>query len=332
LFRLRSKTPEAELGATVMPERIDPTLPPLEATFKTRDVEGIVDLYFYRRIAFRLAQLFAKLKMTPTMVTLLGGIVGVTAGHLYFYRDLRLNVIGMVLHVCANLLDNADGQLARLLNQKNRKGRIIDSLVDHVIFLNIYVHLALRCLNGGGSLAVILLAIAAGISHALQGAAADYYRNAYLYFVKGRSRADWDSSRVLQDDYRQLSWRTNGWDKFLLATYLNFTRQQELLSPRLRQLRDLTERSFVAGVPDSLRQLYRAAARPLLRLWGLLMTNTRMFFLFLFLFIDRPTWYFWLELSAFNFLLIFLIVRQERMSSSFLARPDWTPEASAALS
>ena len=332
MFRLRSKTPEAELGAMVMPERIDPTLPPLEATFKTRDVEGIVDLYFYRRVAFRLAQLFAKLKVTPTMVTLLGGIVGITAGHLYFYRDLRLNVIGMVLHVCANLLDNADGQLARLLNQKNRKGRIIDSLVDHVIFLNIYVHLALRCLNGGTSLAVILLAIAAGISHAFQGAAADYYRNAYLYFVKGRSRADWDSSRVLQDDYRQLSWRTNGWDKFLLATYLNFTRQQELLSPRLRQLRDLTERSFVAGVPDSLRQRYRAAARPLLRWWGLLMTNTRMFFLFLFLFIDRPTWYFWLELSAFNFLLIFLIVRQERMSRSFLARPDWTPKASAALS
>lgn len=315
----------------LMPEQIDSTLSPLEATFKTRDVEGIVDLYFYRRIAFRLAQLFAKLRMTPTMVTLLGGVVGVAAGHLYFYRDLRLNIIGMVLHVCANLLDNADGQLARLLNQKNRRGRIIDSLIDHVIFLNIYVHLALRCWTSGASLAVALLAIAAGISHALQGAAADYFRNAYLYFVKGRSRADWDSSRALQNDYRQLSWRTDAWDKFLLATYLNFTRQQELLSPRLRQLRDLTERTFAAGVPDSLRQLYRAAARPMLRAWGLLMTNTRMFFLFLFLVIDRPTWYFWLELSAFNVLLIYLIVRQERMSRSFLARPDWAPQGNAVL-
>ena len=332
MFQLRSKTPEAELGAMVMPEQIDPTLSPLEATFKTRDVEGIVDLYFYRKIAFRLAQLFAKLKMTPTMVTLLGGIVGITAGHLYFYRDLRLNVAGMVLHICANLLDNADGQLARLLNQKNRRGRIIDSLVDHVIFLNIYVHLALRCLAEGASPAVVFLAIAAGISHALQGAAADYYRNAYLYFVKGRSRADWDSSRVLQNDYRQLSWRTKGWDKFLLATYLSFTRQQELLSPRLRQLRDLSERSFLTGVPDSLRRIYRDAARPMLRSWGLLMTNTRMFFLFLFLLIARPTWYFWIELSAFNFLLIYLIVRQEGMSRSFLARPDWTPEAKAVLS
>ena len=332
MFRLRSKTPEAELGAMVMPEQIDSTLSPLEATYKTRDGEGIVDLYFYRKIAFRLAQLFAKLRMTPTMVTLLGGVVGIAAGHLYFYRDLRLNIIGMILHICANLLDNADGQLARLLNQKDRKGRIIDSLVDHLIFLNIYVHLALRCLAEGASPAVILLAIAAGVSHALQGAAADYYRNAYLYFVKGRSGADWDSSHVLQNDYRQFSWSRNAWDKFLLTTYLNFTRQQELLSPRLRQLRDLTERSFRSGVPDSLRRLYRDAARPMLRSWGLLMTNTRMFFLFLFLVLARPTWYFWLELSVFNFLLIYLIVRQERVSRSFLARPDWSPEASAALS
>jgi hypothetical protein len=314
-----------------MPSQFVQAFSGIESTYKAREVEGIVDLYFYRPLGFRLAEFFARLKITPSQVTFIGACFGIAAGHLYFYWNLAANVVGMVFHVVANLFDNADGQLARLLNQKNRKGRIIDSLVDHVIFLNIYVHLALRCLNGGASLAVIALAIAAGISHAFQGAAADYYRNAYLYFVKGRSRADWDSSRVLQDDYQQVSWRTNGWNKFLLATYLNFTRQQELLSPRLRQLRDLTERRFVAGVPDSLRQLYRAAARPLLRLWGLLMTNTRMFFLFLFLFIDRPSWYFWLELSAFNFLLIFLIVRQERMSRSFLARPDWTPEASAAL-
>ena len=148
----------------------------------------------------------------------------------------------------------------------------------------------------------------------------------------GRSRADWDSSRNLQEDYRRLSWRTNSWDKFLLAVYTNYTRQQELLSPRLRQLRDLTERTFRGAVPDAVRLLYRDRARPMLRLWGLLMTNTRMFFLFLFLMIDRPTWYFGLELTALNLILAYLIVRAERMSRSFIARPDWTPEASAVLS
>jgi CDP-alcohol phosphatidyltransferase len=301
-----------------MPEHIEPPLSPLEATYKARDVEGIVDLYFYRKIAFRLAQFFAKLRMTPAAVTVLGGILGVTAGHLYFYRDLRTNVAGMVLHICANALDNADGQLARLLNQKSRTGRVIDSLADHLIFLSIYVHLTLRCLVEGASPVVCLLALAAGVSHALQGAAADYFRNGYLYFVKGRSRADWDSSSSLRHDFRQLKWRSKPWSKFLLGAYLNFTCQQEILSPNLRRLRDVAERNFSSEIPSLLQKSYRDMAGPMLRWWGLLMTNTRMFFLFLFLFIGRPVWYFWLELTAFNFLLIYLIVQQQKMSRSLL--------------
>src|SRR5450830_615673 len=89
----------------------------VEATYKAREVEGVVDLYFYRPIGFRLAECFAQLKMTPVAVTLLAGVCGVIAGHLYFYRDLGVNVVGMVLHVCANALDNADGQLARLTHR-----------------------------------------------------------------------------------------------------------------------------------------------------------------------------------------------------------------------
>lgn len=297
-----------------MPEPIEPTVSPLEATYKTRDVEGILDLYFYRKLAFRLATFFARLKVTPTAVTVLGGILGILAGHLYFYPDLPTNLVGMFLHVCANTLDNADGQLARLLNQKSRAGRVIDSLFDHLIFLSIYVHLTLRCLVAGASPAVCLLALAAGLSHALQGAAADYYRNGYLYFVKGRARADWDSFEALRGEYREMSWRTEPWNKFLLATYLNFTRQQEWLSPALKRLRDVTVRAFPDEVPNSLRQRYREAAQPMLRWWGLLMTNTRMLFLFLFLILGRPTWYFWLELSVFNLLLGYLILRQEKMS------------------
>jgi hypothetical protein len=303
-----------------MPEQIEPPLSALEATYKARDVEGIVDLYFYRKIAFKLATFFARLKITPTAVTILGGLLGIVAGHLYFYRDLRTNLVGMLLHICANTLDNADGQLARLLNQKSWTGRVIDSLFDHLIFLSIYVHLTLRCLVEGASPAVCLLALAAGISHALQGAAADYYRNGYLYFVRGRARADWDSSGDLRREYRELGWRAEPWRKFLLALYLNFTWQQELLSPALRRLRAVTERKFPGEMPNWLRQQYRENAQPMLRWWGLLMTNTRMFFLFLFLIIDRSAWYFWLELSAFNILLGYLIVRQETMSHSLVAR------------
>jgi len=40
--------------------------------------------------------------------------------------------------------------------------------------------------------------------------------------------------------------------------------------------------------------------------------------LFLLLLVGRPVWYFWLELSAFNVLLVYLILQQERLSRSLL--------------
>lgn len=310
-----------------MAEPAEPSLSALESTFKAREVEGVLDLYFYRPVGLVLAHFCAALKLTPTGVTAIGGVLGILAGHLYFYRDLTTNVIGMFLHVCANAFDNADGQLARLLKQKSRDGRIIDSLFDHLIFLSIYVHLGLRCLFAGASPSVAILVLAAGLSHALQGAAADYFRNGYLYFARGRSRADWDSSRELAQEYRKLSWRNQPWTKFLLATYLNFTRQQELLSPSLRRLRDSTLGRFPDQLPRSVRERYLNASEPMLRWWSLLMTNTRMLFLFVFLALARPALFFWMEVTFFNALLAVLIVLQERMSSSLLQHRADTQQA-----
>ena len=290
----------------------------VQATYKGREVEGVLDLYFYRPIGFRLAQFFAQLKMTPAAVSLLAGISGVVAGHLYFYRVLSINVVGMVLQVCANTLDNADGQLARLTHRESRQGRIIDSVADHLGFVSVYLHLTLRYLVDGSSPALVLLAFAAGISHALQGAAADYYRSTYLYFATTGTRMGIDSSSELRSDYRKLIWRRALWQKLLLALYLNFTRQQEMLAPGLKTLRDVVGQLFHGEIPDRLRTRYQKLARPMLKWWGLLMTNVRMLVLFALLFIGQPVYYFWFELIPLNLLFGYLLFRQKNMAESLL--------------
>src|SRR5437762_10390808 len=297
---------------------IAPTRSALEATYKAREVEGVLDLYFYRPVGFRLAQFFAKVEMKPAGVTLLAGLFGVIAGHLFYYRDLRANAVGMALLVCANALDNADGQLARLIHRESRKGRIIDSVADHLVSVSIYVHLILRYLVEGASPAVCLLALGAGISHALQGAAADYYRTTYLYFATNRSRMELDSSSLLRSNFRSLTWHHQPWHKFLLALYLNFTRQQEMLSPNLRKVREAGSQLFGGQIPIWLKSRYKSLASPALKWWGLLMTNLRMLVLFALLFIGQPIWYFWFELIALNALLVYLIIRQEDMADSLL--------------
>src|SRR4029453_2645236 len=139
----------------------------IESTLKAREVEGVLDLYFYRALGFRLAEFFAHLKVTPGGVSLLAGLCGVMAGHLYFYRSMAINIAGMVLHVCANALDNADGQLARLTHQESRKGRIIDSVADHLGFASVYIHLTLRCAFAGASRAFWFLAFRGRVRQAV---------------------------------------------------------------------------------------------------------------------------------------------------------------------
>ncbi|PYL32784.1 MAG: CDP-alcohol phosphatidyltransferase, partial [Verrucomicrobia bacterium] len=53
----------------------------VEKTYKAPELEGWIDIYFYRKVGFQLARLFAALGLTPTTVSAIGCICGVTAGH-----------------------------------------------------------------------------------------------------------------------------------------------------------------------------------------------------------------------------------------------------------
>ena len=288
----------------------------IEATYKSREFEGLVDVFFYRRVGFYLARFFARLNFTPTAVTTVGGIFGVVAGHLYFYQRLTVNLAGMALHVIANIFDNADGQLARLTNQQTRTGRILDPIVDHIIWLSVYVHLVLRLQLAGSSLWIWLIGLVAGLSHGLQAGAADYCRNAYLYFGKGRD--DFDSVSKLREEYCRYSWRKDAWPKFLLRLYLNAMHEQELLLPAVKRLHGKIEDDFAGVAPSSFQARYVALARPMFKWWSLLMTNSRMLLLFVLFLIRQPIWFFWLEITLGNLLLVYLILRQEKISRSLI--------------
>ncbi|PYL56182.1 MAG: hypothetical protein DMF31_13140 [Verrucomicrobia bacterium] len=127
-----------------------------------------------------------------------------------------------------------------------------------------------------------------------------------------------DSSSGLRSEYRSWSWRQRPWHKLLLALYLNFTRQQEMLAPRLKQLRGTASELFQSQIPGWLEQRYRDSAGQMFKWWGLLMTNSRMLILFALLFIGQPVYYFWFELLPLNLLFVYLLLRQEKMAESLL--------------
>jgi len=300
-------------------DRVESTATGLEiqATYKARDVEGLFDIHFYRKVGFRLARFFANTKITPAGVTLIATLIGIVAGHLFFYRHLGLNLLGMVLLVLTNALDNADGQLARITNRGSREGRIIDGLGDLAVFVSLYFHLGLRCVLASGSSWVWLLAILAGASNSVQSAVADYLRNAYVYFGSGRSRGEFDSSPKLEAEYEQLKWRKTPWRKFLLRVYLDYTAGQERYVPQMGKVRETME---LHSDEPSLAERYRHENKPIVQYANFFGRNTRMVLLLLLLVLNQPIWYFICEVTLFNVLLAFILLWQKQVLDRFLAQ------------
>lgn len=286
----------------------------IESTYKARDVEEAIDRAFYRPVGYSIARISRALALSPNAVTIVSILVGIAAGHLFYYSDLRTNLVGIILLVTAEAMDSADGQLARMTNARSRFGRILDGFGGNLIFISIYLHLCLRVVQEGGPFWIFLVAALCGASHSFQCAMADYYRNAYLYFVYGEYRSELDRAATVAGHYAELSWRRDFVRKFLMRVYLNYTYQQEFLAGNFQRLYAAAREFFGENIPDWLKREYARHNKPLLKYYNFITTNTRMIALFVSLLVGRVVLYFAFELVVLNAVLIYVTVRQERLN------------------
>jgi hypothetical protein len=288
-----------------------------ENSLKSNDTEEQIDIWFYRPIGFQIARFCAKVGITPNPVTIISIFFGVAAGILFYSQSLTINIIGMLSLVFANSLDSADGQLARMTNNKSRLGRILDGAAGDFWFISIHIALCLRSMDEGWTAWLWIWNVAAGFSHVVQSAMADYYRNVHLFFIKGKSGSELDNSRDLQREYDSLTWGKNfGW-KLSSRTYLNYTKLQEGFSANLQKLLAVVRQKYPNGLPQNLTHDFRQQNRPLMKYTNIIQFNTRVLFLFLWLFIDQVWLYFFFDIFVLNPILIYMCVRQEQVSKHF---------------
>jgi hypothetical protein len=285
-----------------------------ESTLKSRDTEELLDIWFYRPIGYRWALLCKKLKIKPNTVTVLSIILGVASGYFFMFHDLKLNIIGMLLLIIANSFDSADGQLARMTNQQTRLGRVLDGLAGNLWFISIYFFIALRLMNEGYSLWIFLLAALTGFFHSFQAAMADYYRNAYLFFIKGKNGSEFDNSETVRNNFNQLRWKEDFFRKLWLRIYLNYTSEQEILSKNLQKLMKLINDKFNGVIPSWLQNEFRTLNKPLMKYTNILTFNTRAIALFVSLFINNVLLYWIFELTVLNIIFAYMVINQEAKS------------------
>ncbi|GGN02262.1 hypothetical protein GCM10010967_41110 [Dyadobacter beijingensis] len=288
-----------------------------ENSLKSNDTEEKIDIWFYRPIGYQIALFCAKVGLRPNPVTIISIFFGVAAGILFYPQQLWINVLGMLSLMFANSLDSADGQLARMTNDKSRFGRILDGVAGDFWFIAIHIAICLRSMEEGWTAWIWVPGVVAGVSHMIQSAMADYYRNVHLFFIKGTNGSELDNSRDLQKEYDEMSWTRQFGMKIVARLYLNYTKEQEFFSPKLQKLLAVVKEKYQNGLPARLITDFRAQNKPLMKYTNIVQFNTRVIFLFLWLFLDQSWIYFFFDIFVLNPILIYMIVKQEQVSNHF---------------
>lgn len=302
----------------------------LQYSFKSADTEEWLDVWFTRPVGLVFAILWMRLKIHPNVVTVVGIVLGMAGGCMFYFRDLTHNILGVALMMLANFCDSTDGQMARITGQKTLVGRVLDGFASDAWFFCVYWAIVFRLWPQTmpfvgiqwGPWAFVLCAVAGFVCHSTQCALADYYRQIHLYFLLGREGSELDDYASQRAIYDRLPRKGAFVERCFYFFYAGYCRKQERLTPafqqlyrRLRQLYDNP-----AAMPQQLRDDFRAGSLPLMKYTNLLTHNSRAITLFVACLLDVPYVYPLFEIVALTFIYVYMHRQHETLCRQMYAK------------
>ena len=123
-----------------------------------------------------------RIGVSANAVSFCGLALGAAAAACYAqWHDWRFALLGLLLSAGWLIADGLDGMVARATGTASAFGRFLDGLVDHGVFLLLYVTLAYSV----GTLEGWLLALAAAVAHAVQSSLYEGERARFQRRAKG---------------------------------------------------------------------------------------------------------------------------------------------------
>lgn len=201
-------------------------------SLKMLEVEEVLDLIIYRPLAFIFVKLIVGTNLTPNQITTTALFFGVIASLLFYFNTPTAFLIAGILFIVYDVLDCADGQLARIKKNGTPIGRVLDGLADYIVTTLAYLFIGIGfASNSEDPMLFWGLTIAAGISNAVHSSILDFYRNRFLDYALDRESILGDSLKEFKDMQDNLK-GTKGkyYEKSILWVYLKYSQVQLLFS------------------------------------------------------------------------------------------------------
>lgn len=294
----------------------------LQASFKSKDTEEWLDVYFTRPIGLVFAIFWNKLGVHPNAITILSIFLGVGAGVMFGYTGLMHNIMGVLLLMFANFCDSTDGQMARLTGKKTLIGRMLDGFSGDLWFASIYIAIIIRLFNQNipgtevpWHLLIFVLAFVAGVMcHSPQSSLADYYRQIHLLFIKGKEGSELDNYEQQRKIYENLP-KSKWLDRLFYFNYANYCKSQEKRTPKFQKMMEGVKERYggVENMPQELKQQFIKGSRPLMKYTNILTFNVRAITLYITCLLNCPWVYFLVEIIILNILYIYMHKKHEAL-------------------
>lgn len=153
---------------------------------RPREIEDPSNVLFVHRMSAALLAPALRLGIHPNLVSLAGLGFGIAAAASYLHwRDWRMATLGFACMAAWHVADGLDGAVARASGRTSAFGRFMDGLCDYLVFILVYVALALSLMPAHGALLPWALAVTAGGAHIVQAAAYERERDAYIRRLAG---------------------------------------------------------------------------------------------------------------------------------------------------
>ena len=286
---------------------------------RTTEIEEITNLHLIHPLASRLVPIFARLRVTPNAVSIMGMLFGILSAVAYYrYWDFRYATTGFALMVAWHVMDGADGQLARLTQTYSYFGKVLDGISDNVTFLAVYTALAISLSHEYGDWMYALVALSA-VCHAIQSASYEVQRQEYEYWGWGRKAQEpppRNSPERDRDGPPVIRWL------FDFLHRLFFVGLSFPTAGITRKFRETMTRALQADPEHAalIRQRYRETLAPQLRSWSILSANYRTLGIFISALFKAPEYYFGFEIIGFSAALALLIRRLNASREVLLSR------------
>lgn len=275
-------------------------------SLKMPEAEEVLDLMFYRPIAFVFVKLIYRLPITPNGVTFLSLICGLASAWYFSLGTDHALLLAAVWYAAANILDCSDGQLARLQKSGTLLGRVVDGVVDYISSVAIFLGIGTGMSASGheGWLVVVI----AGLSSALHAILFDRYQSEFISTVRAEVNFhDREVERFSEEISRMREEKRDGIKRFFLRIYLWYLEVQ--------QPSNATTQSRQADP-----QKYREGHLTMIRLWSLLGPTTNRSLLICCALLGKVEYFLWIVIIAGNSWLVLCFFLQRKIHDNVLLK------------